>query len=152
VLFYPNATLRGQLRSSSEQSGEWQMRISFERSLTGIRRQIRGADFVLVDATTDVAQASDAHLQICRALGPDSMAVYTEVVHDGLEMLVRRLGVILLLGPMSVSEWNDFFEHRFPQTIPLSSTQGDLRSLPPEQKPGEERTIKKFHPFKSIAG
>jgi hypothetical protein len=152
VLFYPSASLSGQLRAWSEQCGGWQMRISFERSLAGIRRRISGADFVLIDATTDPAQASDAYFQSFNALGPDSMAVYTEIVHDGLENLVRRLGVMLLLGPMSVSEWDDFFEHKFPRTIPLSSAQGDLPNLPPELIPREERTVKKSYPIKSIAG
>jgi hypothetical protein len=152
VLFYPSASLRGQLQGWSDQRGGRQLQISFERSLAGIRRQIHRADFVLVDATEDPAPASDAYSQIHKIVGPDSMSVYTDVVHEGLEILVRRLGVTLLLGPMSVSEWDDFFAHKFPQTIPLPSAQDAAQGPLPEQKPSEEKTVKKTYPFKSIAG
>jgi hypothetical protein len=123
LVFYPSRSLAGQLQSWSERYGGQQTQASFERSLAGIRRQIRGVDFVLLDATDDPAQASDAYFQIYKALGPHSMSVYTDIVHEGLEMLVRRLGVTMLLGPMSVTEWDAFFWHRFPQTIPLSAAQ-----------------------------
>jgi hypothetical protein len=151
VLFYPRPSLSGQLQAWSNQCGG-RMRISFERSLAEIRRQICRVDFALIDATEDFAQASDAFFQIHKALGPKSMAVYTDIVHEGLELLVRRLGVTLLLGPMNGSEWDNFFEHKFPRTIPLSSAQGDSQSLAPERTSGEERTVKQSYPFKSIAG
>ncbi len=80
------------------------------------------------------------------------MGVYTEVVHEGLELLVRRLGVILLLGPMSVSEWDDLFAQKFPRTIPLASALETAQSPPPEQKPSMEKPGKKPYPFESIAG
>jgi hypothetical protein len=152
VLFYPSASLRGQLRGWSDQRGGRHLQISYERSLAGIRRQIQRADFVLVDATEDPAQASDAYLQIHKVLGPDSMSVYTNVVHEGLEILVRRLGVTLLLGPMSIAEWDDLFAHKFSQTIPLPSAQAATQGPLPEQMPSEEKTAKKTYPFKSIAG
>jgi hypothetical protein len=152
LVFYPSRSLSDQLQAWSERRGERQMRISLERSLAGIRRQLERADFVLVDATDDPAQASDAYFQVYKILGPDSMSVYTDIMHDGLELLVRRLGVTLLLGPMSVPEWDDFFLHKFPETIPLSSAQGAVQSPPPEQGPSEEKPVKKPYPVKSIAG
>lgn len=152
VVFYPSRSLTGQLQAWSDQRDGRQMQISFERSLAGIRRQIQRVDFVLVDATEDPAQASDAYFQIYKILGPESMSVYTEIIHDGLEVLVRRLGVILLLGPMSVYEWDDFFLHKFPRTIPLSVAQSAAQSPPPEQKPSEEKSVIQSYLFKSIAG
>jgi hypothetical protein len=152
MLFHPSASLRGQLQAWSDQRGGRQLQISFERSLVGIRRQVHSVDFVLVDATEDPAQVSGAYLQIHKILGPESMAVYTDIIHDGLEIFVRKLGITLLLGPMSVSEWDDFFTHKFPQTIPLQSAQGAKQSPPPEQKPGEEIPVKQPYPVKSIAG
>lgn len=152
VLFYPSPSLRGQLQGWSDKHGGRQLQISFERSLAGIRSLVHRVDFVLVDATDDPSQASDAYFQIFNALGPESMAVYTEIVHDGLEILVRRLGVTLLLGPMSVSEWDDFFTHKFPRTIPLPSAQGTSPSSSPEQNPSAEKPAKPPYSFKSIAG
>ncbi len=109
-------------------------------------------DFALVDATEDPARASDAYVRIHEISGSESIAVYTEVVHAGMEILVRKLGLALLLGPMSVSEWDDFFLHKFPRTIPLSSMQADVQSLPPEQKPSAEMPVEKSYSLKSIAG
>jgi hypothetical protein len=152
ILFYPSLSLRGQLQSWSEQRGGRQMQISFERSLAGIRRQVRRVDFVLVDATEDPAQASDAYFQVYKTVGPESMAVYTESVHDGLEFMVRRLGVTLLLGPMSASEWDDFFVHKFPRTIPLSSAQSAGHGPAASQDAGDEQPAKEPYPVKSIAG
>jgi hypothetical protein len=152
MLCYPSASLCGQLQTWSDQRGGRPLQIFFERSLAGIRRQVHRVDFVLVDATDEPEQASGACMQICEILGSDSMAVYTDIVHDGLEVLVRRLGVPLLLGPMSVSEWDDLFAHKFPRTIPLASIHGAAQCPPPEQAAGEEKTVEKSFPFKSIAG
>jgi hypothetical protein len=152
LVFYPSPSLRGQLQNWSDERSGRRLQLSFERSLAGIRRQIQGADFVLVDATEDSARASDAFLQIHKILGPDSMTVYTDVVHEGLEVLVRRLGVTLLLGPMTNSEWDDLFAHKFPQTIPLSLPNDSADTPLPDEKPSEEKTAKKSYPVKSIAG
>ena len=152
LVFYPSRSLAGQLQACSDQCGGRRMEVSLERSLAGIRRQIRCVDFVLIDATEDPAQASDAYFQIYKTLGPESMSVYTDIIHEGLEMLVRRLGVTLLLGPMSVFEWDNFFSHKFPRTIPLSSVQGATQSPPLEQKPSEEKPVTQPYPVKSIAG
>jgi hypothetical protein len=53
---------------------------------------------------------------------------------------------------MSVSEWDDFFMHKFPRTIPLPSAHGTSQGLSSEQKSGEEKPAKQPYPFKSIAG
>jgi hypothetical protein len=152
LVFYPSRSLAGQLQAWLEQCGGRQTQASFERSLAGIRRQIRNADFVLIDATDDPALASDAFFQIYKTLGPRAMTMYTDIVHEGLEMLVRRLGVTMLLGPMSVLEWDDLFLHKFPQTIPLSSAQGAAPSPPPEQEARDEKPVEQPYPIKSIAG
>jgi hypothetical protein len=148
VIFYPGRSLAGQMEAWSERHGGQQLQVSRERSLAGIRRRIRRVDFVVIDATDDPAQASDAFFQIYKALGSESMAVYTEVIHDGLEILVRRLGVSLLLGPMAVFEWDGLFAHKFPRIIPLSAVQGAAA----EQAPNEEKPVTESYPFRSIAG
>ena len=36
--------------------------------------------------------------------------MYSERMHEGLEMFVRSRGALLLLGPLSEAEWDAFFE------------------------------------------
>jgi hypothetical protein len=150
-LFYPSNSLIGQLKTWANQRGGRQPRISFERSLLALRQQIREADFVVVDATEDPAQASDALLQVFNAMGHEAMAVYSEIMHDGLELLVRRLGVPLLFGPLGVPEWDEYIAHKFPRIIPLAPPPDGLESLP-EATPSEEQVEPKPYPNRSIAG
>jgi hypothetical protein len=152
LVFYPSRSLSGQLQIWSDQHGGRQVQFSFERSMAGIRRQLHRVDFVLVDATENPSQAADAYFQAYKTVGADAMSVYTDIVHDGLELLVRRLGVTLLLGPMSIAEWDDFFTHKFPRTIPLVSAQGSAQSQSPEQNGHEDNSVNSSFPFKSIAG
>lgn len=84
-----------------------------------IRKRLRRAELALIDATEDPAQASDAFLQAVGILGADATAVYTEKTHDDLELLVRMMRAPLLLGPMSMEEWEDVLDHKFPAIIPL---------------------------------
>ncbi len=80
-----------------------------------------GAELAVIDATEDPAQASDAFLQSVGVLSAEAVAVYTERIHDGLELLVRMLGAPLILGPMSMEEWDEFLEIKFPSFIPMDS-------------------------------
>jgi hypothetical protein len=152
VAFYPSRSLSDQLENWWEHRGGPRIDFSFERSLDGIRRNIQNVDFVLVDATEDPAQASDAYFQIIKSLGPESMSVYTNIAHEGLELLVRRLGVALLLGPMSFPEWDDFFQHKFPCILPLSSAHAPIRQPSGADDSREATPVVKPFPIKSIAG
>jgi hypothetical protein len=122
VLFYPSRLLAVQIRDWAEQHGGCRAAVSFERSLPSIRKCVRRAALAVIDASEDPAQATDAFLQSVGVLKSDAVVVYTEKVHDGLEMLVRMLGAPLLLGPMSMEEWEEYLEHKFPTLIPLDST------------------------------
>jgi hypothetical protein len=153
VAFYPSRSLASQLRTWSDQRGGRHMHVSFERSLAKIRQKVQHADYVVLDATEDPAQATDAFFQILKILGPESTTVYTEIVHDGMEVLVRRQGVNMLLGPMNVAEWDDLFVHKFPRILPLFSSDGVPQNPQPEQNPCEEILVsKKTYSVKSIAG
>lgn len=76
-----------------------------------------GAISTIIDATADPHAAIEALEHAVSLVGPSKSAVYTEVLHDGLELSVRRAGVLLLFGPLSQAEWRGFFEprlrHRF---------------------------------------
>ena len=137
MLFYPGFLLAGQIHDWAEQHGGCRATISFERTLPGIRRWARRAALAIIDASSDPAQGTDAFLQSVSMLTSDAVAVYTEKMHDGLELLVRTFGAPLLLGPMSVNEWEEFLEPRFPTLIPL-----DASGLSAE--PGRERILRNF--------
>ena len=111
--------MASEIRNWADRHGGCRTIFTVERTLPGIRRQLRRAELAVIDATEDPAQASDAFLQSIGVLRADSVAVYTEKMHDGLEILVRTLGAPLLLGPMSMEDWDEYLEHKFPTLIPL---------------------------------
>lgn len=76
----------------------------------------------MIDATADPAQGADAFLQSISVLTSDSVAVYTEKTHEELELMIRTFGAPLLLGPMSMQEWEEFLEYKFPTLIPLEAS------------------------------
>ena len=56
-----------------------------------------------------MAQAADAFSEAAGQLGAGATAMYTECMHDGLELFVRSRGAQLLLGPLTDVEWDGFF-------------------------------------------
>jgi hypothetical protein len=126
VLFYPGRLLTDQVHDWAQRHGGCRASVSFERSLPGIRSRVRRAALAVIDATEDPAQASDAFLQSVGVLRADSVAVYAEKSHDGLELLVRMLGAPLLLGPMRMDEWDEFLELKFPSLISLDSADSQM--------------------------
>ena len=66
----------------------------------------------IIDATANPQAALEMLEYAVSLMGPGKPVVYTEVMHAGLELSVRRAGVLLLLGPMSQAEWRGFFEPR----------------------------------------
>jgi len=79
-----------------------------------IRRSLIGADVVLVDASDDHAQAIELFSQSVARLGSRRVAVYTERMHEGLELFVRTQGAWLLLGPLGDGQWEEFFSSILP--------------------------------------
>jgi hypothetical protein len=151
VIFYPGRLMAGQIHQWAERYGGCRTAVSFERTLPGIRRHLRRAELAVINATDDPAQASDAFLQSVGMLGAQSVAVYTEKTHDGLELLVRTQGAPFLLGPMSMTEWEDFLESKFPMLIPLDSgaDRGYHADLSPtgENENSEEEIIIYYKPI-----
>jgi hypothetical protein len=84
------------------------------RSAWEIRRSLVGAKRVLVDASDDHAQAIELFSQSIARLGSRHVAVYTERMHEGLELFVRRQGAWLLLGPLTTQQWEEFFSSMLP--------------------------------------
>ena len=70
----------------------------------------------LVDASDDHAQAIDLFSQAVARLGARHASVYTERMHEGLELFVRTQGAWLLLGPLTDEQWEDYFSMMLPAT------------------------------------
>ena len=112
VLFYPGNALRGQIVAWDRGRHACVFRPSFARSMSGIRKVLERANLVLVDATKDYGRAKAAFTQAVARRGADGVAVYTETMHEGLELGVRSCGALLLLGPLSRAQWQGFFQRK----------------------------------------
>jgi len=110
LLLYPADSLKDQIGLWSMRHPERQVEASFERSLPEIRKLLRGAASAMVDATADPAQATDAFLQAVARLGANAVTMYTESMHDGLELFARMRGSLFLLGPLWDEQWEELFD------------------------------------------
>jgi hypothetical protein len=120
VLFYPCRSLTAQIKHWLERHGGHLSQISFARSLPEIRRRMRRASTVIVDASDDPALASDAFLQAILVMGPNATAMYAERSEEEVERLVRCCGAPFFLGPMNFSEWEAYFQRQTGGLLPLS--------------------------------
>ena len=111
LLFYPSDSLREQVNGCLCKKSGVKVGVCLAKPLPEIREALGGVRLALLDATDEPAQSTDAFLQAVGQLGGYSVAVYTEQMHDGLELLVRRSGALLLLGPLSELQWEEFFYH-----------------------------------------
>lgn len=114
VVFYPSGSLEQQVGAWAERHPECGVASSFVRSLAGIRQSLRNADVALLDATVDAARTMPAFAQAVAKLGAGRVAMYTETMHKWLELAVRIRGVLLLFGPLSGQQWDDFFAKMLP--------------------------------------
>ena len=113
---YPSKSLSRQVALWACNHEDYKIEPVFGRSVLEIRRSLQGADRVLVDASDDHAQAIELFSQSVAGLGPRRVAVYTEIMHEGLELFVRTQGAWLLLGPLDTCQWEDVFSSMLPPT------------------------------------
>lgn len=111
LLLYPGESLTSQGDFWASRHPSRNVASSFERSLPELRRLLHGASAVIIDATDDHAQAIDAFLQAIKQLGPGAVTVYTEIMHDGLELFVRTHGSLVMLGPSFDGHWPKVLGH-----------------------------------------
>ncbi len=114
ALGYPTESLSCQMALWANQREDCGFEPVFGRSAPEIRQSLNGADMVLVDASDDHAQAIELFSQSIARLGSRRVAVYTERMHEGLELFVRTQGAWLLLGPLSSRQWEEFFSSMLP--------------------------------------
>ncbi len=62
----------------------------------------------LVDATEDAARAREVFLRAVARLGAGAVVMYTETMHDALEVFVRVRGSLFLLGPLFDEQWEEY--------------------------------------------
>ena len=83
----------------------YDFRLSFTRSTQAIRNVSEEVSMAIIDATEKPAAALSAFDLMADDERADSTVVYTEVMHEGLELAVRSRGSLLLLGPMDDATW-----------------------------------------------
>ena len=110
AVFYPGNSLMHQVSNWAIRYPALEFALSFAQSLHEIRSVLRCTAITIVDASEDPVQAMSAFSQALTALEADRVAVYTETMHEGLELFVRVRGASLLLGPMSDAPWEDQLE------------------------------------------
>jgi hypothetical protein len=110
ALFYGSDSLTRQITKWARKHPACTIRCSFAKVLPEIRLVLETADGALIDATDDDAQAVDAFSQAAGHLGTNAVAIYSEVMHEGVELLVRSRGSQVLLGPLGETQWDGFFQ------------------------------------------
>ena len=110
TVFYPANSLMHQVSHWAVRYPACDFTLSFAQSLHEIRSVLRRTAVTIVDATEDPARAMAAFVQAIAALEVECVAVYTETMHEGLEVFVRVRGAPLLLGPMSDAPWRQQLE------------------------------------------
>ncbi len=114
ALCYPTESLCQQVALWARNHTDCGIEPIFDRSVLAIRRSLSGADVVLVDASNDHAQAIELFSQALVRHGARRVVVYTERMHEGLELFVRTQGAWLLLGPLDQRQWDGLFSSMLP--------------------------------------
>ncbi len=114
ALGYPTESLSQQVALWARNHEDCGIEPIFDRSVWAIRRSLSGTKVVLVDASHDHAQAIELFSQALARHGARRVAVYTERMHEGLELFVRTQGAWLLLGPLDERQWDEFFASMLP--------------------------------------
>ncbi len=110
AVFFAGNSLMHQVSNWAIRHPEYDFALSFAQSLDEIREILRRTAVAIVDASEDPARAMAAFTRAIDAMEADRVAVYTETIHEGLELFVRVRGAPLLLGPMGDEPWNELLQ------------------------------------------
>jgi hypothetical protein len=88
------------------------------------------AAFSIIDATEDPREALAILEEGIDRGRRARIAVYTEIIHEGLEIPVRSLGAALWLGPCSESDWESILDGIEAGALvsPVASRSSDIAS------------------------
>ena len=110
TLFMPTKSLVFQAAKWSERHPGFALRIVSSQLPGVVFRAFKGATFSILDATDQPQQALALLEGAVERFGRLGIAVYTEIMHEGMELIVRSAGIPLWLGPMSAREWSAALE------------------------------------------
>ena len=106
--------LEQQVVGWSRDNGDCLVETCAERLVPPIRAVLDRTDVVVIDASEDGPQAADTFCLAASCLGARATGVYTEQMHEGLELLVHMRGSQLLLGTLDAAQWEGFFQQTLP--------------------------------------
>jgi hypothetical protein len=113
VLLHPTESLLCQVGQWSEKDPRVCLRVVRATAAGSVRTALDSRSVALIDATDQLRSALGA-VEAAVALGrASSSAVYTETMHDGLELFARMRAVMVLLGPMDGPAWDGLFTGMF---------------------------------------
>jgi hypothetical protein len=105
VLFLAEESLLFQVAAWVRTHGRYSLRLVMSSDPQVTARAADDAALAIIDATCRPGEALAILERELRCLGPQRLFVYSEQMHDGLELFVRVRGVTLLMGPMAAVEW-----------------------------------------------
>jgi hypothetical protein len=120
VLFLAEESLLFQVATWVRSEGRFSLRLVTSPDPFTTARALDEAAIAIVDATREPGEAMGILERSLRRLGPGRLVVYSERMHEGLELFVRVRCVPLLLGPMSPPEWEAVFEPLARISMPLA--------------------------------
>ncbi|OHB66731.1 MAG: hypothetical protein A2V70_08240 [Planctomycetes bacterium RBG_13_63_9] len=110
AMFYPSNSLMHQVSNWASDRPNCDFQLHFPKLLDEMRGVLRRRQISIIDATDDRERALAAFVYAILLGWVDAVAVYTEVMHEGIELFVRSHGVLLLPGPMRDVVWEELFE------------------------------------------
>jgi hypothetical protein len=110
VVLFPGNSLMHQMSSWSGAHPDGQLRFRFPGSLSELRTILRPASVSVIDATERPLDAMLAFGEALGVLGAERVVVYSETIHQGLELHVRTHGALLLSAPMNDAKWQELLE------------------------------------------
>jgi hypothetical protein len=123
VLFLAEESLLYQVATWMRAERRFSLRLVSSRDPLVMGRALDDAAVAIIDATREPGEAMAILEQGIRYLGPQRLAVYSEQMHQGLELFVRVRGVVLLAGPMTPAEWQGVFEPLTTTVLPMAGNQ-----------------------------
>ncbi len=112
VLFHAGESLLEQVADWARHHHRISLRLVSSHQTATVRRFMVQSTVAVIDATQHprAALRTLQHVLEIPDYRPSAFAVYTEKMHAALETFVRCRGVLLLLGPMTQTEWSGFFD------------------------------------------
>jgi hypothetical protein len=105
AIFYPDDRLLLDLAQWFHRNSRFHMEVVLSRQTSVMRSIAAQATFLVINATQCLDPAITALAVALECVPCERILLYTERMHEGLELFVRCRGVLMLLGPASQIEW-----------------------------------------------